>query len=144
MDILIILEFPADSIGSRIGTVLGSSSLLPLQCLPQEVHSVQAHNHQGRWLAEHILTGHSEQGSDLGVGGPAGGGAAGEGGGRPREAAGQAGGNGRTGQGPGRAGGGAAPARKGVPEADDQPIRSSVKTYKITFAPKNTRLLILF
>ena len=61
MDILIILEFPADSIGSRIGTVLGSSSLLPLQCLPQEVHSVQAHNHQVRdtikkWINDTITS----------------------------------------------------------------------------------------
>ena len=56
-------------------------------------------------MAEQILTGHSEQGSDLGVGGPAGGGEAGEGGGRPREAAGEAGGDGCTGQGLGRAGG---------------------------------------
>ena len=65
----------------------------------------QEHHFQGRWLVEHIFTRHPEQGSDLGVGGPAGGGEAGEGGERPREAAGEAGGDGRTGQGPGRAGG---------------------------------------
>ena len=65
----------------------------------------QEHLLQARWLAEHILTRHSEQGSDLGVRGPAGGGEAGEGGGRPREVAGEAGGDGRAGQGLGRAGG---------------------------------------
>ena len=56
-------------------------------------------------MVEHILTRHSEQGSDLGVGGPAGGGEAGEGGGCIGEAAGQAGGDCRAGQGLGRAGG---------------------------------------